>query len=275
MILCPHCGAENADNSEFCSLCLARFNAAGTSATVQQQPQPQHYASPGDYRALAQEVAHNPQAGYGGVDSQQGQPLPHHPAQQQQPYVAPGDYQALAREMAQSPQAGYRDSAYYQAAKDYPGAISGVRAPSYMRERSALDIAIKVFSYSIATYLVLFALRFTISLILLGAAFGGSEAGLTFGIVLLFISDALVLALGGYAISAKAMHAGKGWMYGVACAAVVIFVWQPLVSVILTFLMTGDVYIPIFTLAGILFSLFLELPMGALGGWIAEKRLMG
>lgn len=238
MVICPHCGAENADGSSFCSLCLARFGASGgVSGTAPQYQTPQ-------------------------------QPQP-------QPYVSPGDYRALAREMAQNPQAGYRDSAYYQAAMQHPGAVSSMKAPSYMRQRSPLHIAIMLLSYSLATYAILFALRFFISLALLGAAFGGSEAGFSFGIILLFISDALVLALGSYAISAKEMHAGKGWLYGVGCAACVIFVWQPLVSMILAFLMTGEIYIPLFTLVGVMVSLFLYLPLGALGGWIAEKRLMG
>jgi hypothetical protein len=69
MMNCPHCGAENADGSQFCTLCLARFGAQGTppgapaqDATVQappvaQQPSAQPYVSPGDYRAYAQEVA--------------------------------------------------------------------------------------------------------------------------------------------------------------------------------------------------------------------------
>jgi hypothetical protein len=194
----------------------------------------------------------------------------------QQPYVSPGDYRALTQEMAQrDPQSAYRDTAYYQAAMQHPGAISSVRAPAYMRQRSKLDIVIMLLGYSFLTYCILFLCRLAISMVLLGAAFGGSEAGFTFGIALLFISDAVVLALGGYFVSAKAMHAGKGWLYGAGCAACTIFVWQLVVSIAFTFLMTGDVYVPLFTLAGILFTLFLELPMGALGGWLAEKRYMG
>ena len=91
----------------------------------------------------------------------------------------------------------------------------------------------------------------------------------------MYIADALVLAMCGYAVAAKAMHAGKGWLYGAGCAACVVLIWQPLISLIIVFLITGEAYIPIFDLAGIMFTLFLEIPMGALGGWIAEKRLMG
>lgn len=269
MIVCPHCGAENADNSEFCSLCLARFNAGGAAHSAQQQPQQQPYVSPGDYRALTREME---QQGHQYGNSGAAQP----PQQQPQPYVSPGDYRALAQEMAQqNPQAGYRDSAYYGAAMSNPGAVSAIQAPAYMGRRSTLDIVILLAGYSFVTFILLITVQLFISMWLLGAAFGGSEAGFTFGIALIYIADALLLILGGYAISAKAMHAGKGWLYGAACTALVIFVWQPLAFMILALLMTGEVFVPIFTLAGVLVSLFLYLPLGALGGWIAEKRLMG
>ena len=252
MKICPHCGAENAESSAFCSLCLARFDAAGGSA-MNAPSQPPAY-----------------------TEATAPQPSLYQPVQPPvQPYVSPGDYRALAQEMAQqSPQAAYRDSAYYGAAMQYPGAISSVKAPAYMRQRSSLDVIIMLLSYSFLTYILLFVCRFILSIFLLGAAFGGSEAGLNIGIALIFVSDALLLALGGYIISAKAMHAGKGWLYGLGCVACVVFVWQPLVALIMTLLMTGEVYIPLFTLVGVLFTLFLELPMGALGGWIAEKRYM-
>jgi hypothetical protein len=156
----------------------------------------------------------------------------------------------------------------------HPGAVSSVQAPT-LAPRSNLDIIIMLLSYSLITFMVLFLCRLLVGVFLLGAAFGGSEAGFSIGIAILFITDALVLAVGGYMISAKAMQGGRGWLFGVGCAACVVFLWQPLASIALTLLLTGEVYLPLFTLAGILFTLFLELPMGALGGWLAEKRLMG
>jgi hypothetical protein len=286
VIICPHCGAENADKSAYCSLCLARFGSSeGVSDAIPRQDypppqqaaqQPQPYVSPGDYRALAQETAEqNTPGGYGDTSPQQQYPDPQQAAQQPQPYVSPGDYRALAQEMAQQPQAGYRDTAYYQAAMQHPDAISRVKAPLYMRQRSMLDIAIMVLVYSLATFSIIFVLGIVISMWQFGAAFGGSEDGFSFGIMLMYILEALVIALGGYAISAKAMHAGKGWLYGAGCAACTLFVWQPAVFMVIIFLMTGEVYVPLFSLIGILFAVFLFLPMGALGGWFAEKRYVG
>jgi len=157
----------------------------------------------------------------------------------------------------------------------HPGAVSSMRLPDLVPQKRGLDIAIMLLSYSFLTFIVLFLCRYLLSIFLLGAAFGGSEAGFSVGVAMLFIADALVLALGGYLISGKAMHRGRGWIYGAGCAACTVFIWQPLTSLILVLVLTGEVFIPLFTLAGLLFTLFLELPMGALGGWIAEKRYMG
>jgi hypothetical protein len=242
--VCPHCGAENAETSEFCSLCLASF-------------------------AMRSDVGGGTaQGGSQGTYPDPGQ-------QPAQPYVSPGDYRALAQEMSQ-PQARppSQGSAYYGAAMQHPEAIPSMRLPALAPRISTTDIAIMLLSFSLVTYIVLFSARFLLSIFLLGAAFGGSDAGFTIGIALLFIADALILAVGGYAISSRAMQRGRGWLFGAGCAACVVLIWQPLASLVFSLILSGDVYIPLFTLVGILFTVFLELPMGALGGWIAEKRLM-
>jgi hypothetical protein len=239
--VCPHCGAENADGSEFCSLCLAAFNSGGG---VAQGGDPSSYPNAGQ--------------------------------QPTQPYVSPGDYRALAQEIYQQPsRPNSPGSSYYGAAMEHPETVSSMRLPALSPRMSNLDMAIMLLSYSLVTYIVLFSSRLLLSIFLLGAAFGGSEAGFSIGVALLFISDALILAIGGYAISARAMQRGRGWLFGAGCTACVVFFWQPLASLILTLIVSGEVYIPLFTIAGILVTVFLELPMGALGGWIAEKRLMG
>jgi len=84
-----------------------------------------------------------------------------------------------------------------------------------------------------------------------------------------------VLALGGVFRSANAVQRNRVWLIGLGCAACLVFVWQPLTAMILVLLLTGEAYVPLFNLVGILFTLFLELPMGALGGWLAEKKYLG
>ena len=256
MIICPHCGAENPDTSAFCSLCLARFTTDSGQAVPPgaQKPPPRHIPSP-------------PAAQYT-------------PAQAGPRYVSPGDYAALRREMSQGWNAAqnaqsYRDSAYYQAAMQHPGSMTAVKAPPWAGKRSITSIVLLVLSYSFLMYLLNFTVNFLISLFILGAAFGGSEAGFSLGVGVLYAADALILVLSGFLISAKAMDRGKGWMYGVACVAAIVFVWEPLIAFIASLFMTGRVFVPIFNLAGILIALFLYLPLGALGGWLAEKRYMG
>lgn len=249
MMDCPHCGAENADGSEFCTLCLAVFKPRDPSAAATVQ----------------------------GVDMQAHPGNPQPPGQT---YVSPGDYRAYAQEMAQqppqySPQSSHQASAYSDAAMQRPGAVSSMRLPAEGAHKDKLNIALMLLSYSLLTFFALFASRFLVGIILMGAAFGGSEAGFSIGMAVLFISDALILAAAGYLISSKVRHGGWGWLYGAGCAACTIFIWQPLASLVLMLLLTGEVYVPLFTLIGILFALFLELPMGALGGWLAEKRNYG
>jgi hypothetical protein len=249
MVSCPHCGAENADGSEFCTLCLALFKPRDLSASATLQ--------------VADAPAH-----------------PDNPQRSGQTYISPGDYRAYAQEVAQqppqySPQSTYQASAYGGAVMQRPGAVSSMGLPVVGAHKDKLNIALMLLSYSLLTFFALFMSRFLVGIILMGAAFGDSDAGFSIGMAILFISDALILAVAGYLISAKAGHRGWGWLYGAGCAACTIFIWQPLASLVLMLLLTGEVFIPLFTLVGILFTLFLELPMGALGGWLAEKRNYG
>ena len=238
MVICPQCGAENPDGSTFCSLCLARFGAVS-----------------GDAReAAARETA-----------------PPHPPAGE---YVSPGDYRALTQEMGQGAR-GYQGDAFRGAAMSHPGAVAGVAMPSWARKRTGTDIVLLVLKYSISAYLLLFMVNFLIGLFIFGAAFGGSESGFNFGVGMLYLADAVILILSGYWTSRQAMHAGKGWLYGLSCVAAVVFFWEPLISLIIVLLISGEFFVPVFNLAGILIALFLYLPLGALGGWMAEKRYMG
>ncbi len=238
MLLCPYCGAENPDGSAFCSLCLSRFVAS--------TPPPS-----GEAMAPRQ--------------------MPEAPQQSQ--YVSPGDYRALAQEMARQPQT--HGAAYRVAAISHPGAIASAPAPSWARKRGRSDVVLLVLKYSLLAYILLFAVNFIIGLFIFGAAFGGSESGFNFGIGMLYLADAAVLVLTGYYASMKAMHAGKGWAYGAACVAAVVFFWEPLISLAIVFFISGKFFVPIFNLVGILVTVFLYLPLGALGGWVAEKRYMG
>ncbi len=243
---CPQCGADNPDGSAFCSLCLSRFSTTPTMAPPASSADPRYAAGP-----------------------------PLNPPPQQ--YVSPGDYHSLAREMYsnQAMASPGPHSAYYQAAMSNPGAIGAANPPRIGQKMSAGHIVILVLGRSFLTYLLLFGVNLLIALFLLGAAVGGSQAGFNLGIGMIYAATALILVLSGYWISSIARDPGKGWMYGLACVAAVVFFWEPAIAVLLALFIKGRVFVPIFNIVGVMIAIFLYLPLGALGGWIAEKRYYG
>ena len=239
---CPHCGADNPENSSFCSLCLGRFSSASQNETAPADTTPA---------------------------------MPIAPPQQQ--YVSPGDYHSLAQEIYSNPAlaASGKNSAYHQAAMSHPGSMGGVNAPRIGAKMSAGHIVILVLGRSFLAFLLLFGVNFLIALFLLGAAFGGSTSGISLGVGMIYAATALVLVLSGYWIASIARDPGKGWLYGIACVAMVTFFWQPAVALLFALFITGRIFVPIFNVLGIMISVFLYLPLGALGGWIADKRYFG
>lgn len=278
MLICPHCGAENPDYSSFCSLCLARFTRVGeadnsipTSAAHDQQQAPaQNSFSQGDNVA------------YTGVQGQAYETL-NTPAVNQQPapepYVSPGDFHALQREMRQPGNPDpYRNSAYYQAAMQNPGSIHAAPAPVWMKKRSASDIALLVLKHSLIMFFVLIGSQFLVGILATAIAGGsimqGSLSGVWIAYALMVITELTVIFWAGYRIATEAMERNKGWMYGAACVAVMIFVWQAIFSLILK-LIGLEVILSIFNPVLIMLAVFLYIPLGALGGWVAERRYMG
>ena len=261
MLKCPHCGAESADSSTFCSLCLAGFDAGGAP------PRPAAPSAAGPGTAAAAPPQQQAPA----------YPPPQQPPQQQEPgYAAPSDYHALSKEMESQPNPypGYRDSAFYNAAMGNPNAISAVGLPQGYARRSTGDILILVLKYSIIMYFLIGAANIILALIAVGAALGAGMTGFSVGLAVLILGDALMVTIAGYWISARAGERGKGWIYGLACVAAIIFFWQPLFG-LFAYLIFSGMYVPVFNLYGVFAAIFLYLPLGALGGWIAEKRYMG
>jgi hypothetical protein len=252
---CPHCGAENADSSEFCSLCLARFNA-GSDARMSNAAQP--LSPERDGFEMNDAVASQPRS---------------------EQYVSPGDYHALAREMQEtsytaSPEGSYRETAFYQAAMQHPGSISSVQVPRGS-ERSATNIVLLVLKHSLLMYFVLLAVNFFLAFAIAGMIESGGITGFNIGTAILYIVEMFLLIWAGYRISAEAMEAGNGWLYGMACVGAIVFFWQPLIAFLIGLIITGKAFAPIFNIYGLMIAVFLYIPMGALGGWIAEKRFMG
>ncbi|MFW6113668.1 MAG: hypothetical protein ACOC78_01945 [Actinomycetota bacterium] len=190
-------------------------------------------------------------------------------------YVSLPDNHALREGGRRGNQASHRETAYYQAAMHNPASVQVAYAPSWMRKRSVTDIIILVLKHSFLMLMVMMGVSFLISIIIVGAAFGGSVSGVSVGYFMLIGAETLVLVWAGYRISAEAMERGKGWMYGAGCVAAIVFFWQPLLVFVLSLFFSSTVVVPVFDLVGIMVAVFLYLPMGALGGWIAERRYIG
>ncbi|MDY6794274.1 MAG: hypothetical protein SWK76_03175 [Actinomycetota bacterium] len=203
--------------------------------------------------------------------------------EQQQPdygYVSPADYNALRDESCQQgAPSSYRETSYYQAAMQHPDAMRTVAAPAWMRKREATDIIILVLKNSLIMFFVLIVLNLFVGLLAAAIAdrslMSGSEAGLWIGTFLMMGTELAVIICAGYRTSEEAMERGRGWMYGAACVAAIFFIWQMLLQLILTLAFNIYFTLNIFSPMVLLVGVFLYVPMGAFGGWLAERRYMG
>jgi len=64
-------------------------------------------------------------------------------------------------------------------------------------------------------------------------------------------------------------------MYGAACVALIELLWLPLFIFLLIFVLSGEPVFPMIDVVGLFLIIFLYIPLGALGGWFAERRYMG
>lgn len=234
---CPYCGAENPDTASFCSLCLAGL---------------------GPSRA---ETAAGPSGT--GVSAEAPGSRPPEPA-----YVSPADFHAAAEEWKNREHeraVGIRAGSTRALARDIPAARTGKRPWAKM-----ISAALK---NSLLALLVLVAVSSLISVFVVRSLLSGSETALGIGLGLQFAAEAFILVWGGYRAAAEAAGRGEGWLYGALCVAALVFFWQPLIAFVLDLLVTGRALLPqTFSLVGIMVVVFLFLPLGALGGWLAERR---
>lgn len=239
---CPYCGAENPDGSAFCSLCLGILGKGTASG-------PYTTATSGRV-----EAARTAGEGLGSGT-----------------YVSPGDFRSVAREGAEE-RGGPLENTVPPRRIAAPKSI-GTRTA---RRRGGTEAALLVLKHSLIVFFILLLVSFLLSFLILGAIYEGGTSGLSIGLGISYALEAILLIWGGYRIAAEAMERGRSWMYGMACVAGVIFFWQPLFALVLRLLITGRMVLPqTFSPLGALMAVFLFLPLGALGGWIAEKRYLG
>jgi zinc-ribbon domain len=230
---CPHCGAENADRSSFCSLCLGRFSLpdrpgamkAGQSPQMQAPP-PQQYVSPGDYRSLANDMYRNPTPTYAPINN----------------YVFPGTPLAVPV------------------------------------ERTGGKAVLLLIKHSLLWFLVLLGFLIGVGGIISSLEHSGMGDNLTaWGLTRIILIGVMVLTFitAGYRIADEAREPKKGWIYGLACVSVITIVWLTLFLYLILLWLAHASYIWLTDLSNLLTIFFLYLPLGALGGWIADKRNFG
>jgi hypothetical protein len=254
---CPQCGAENPGGSTFCSLCLTRFPSEAGGSVSQSVAEP----------PISQQVVPPPQ------------PVQTTPISQPS-YVSPGDYHTLAREMYQSPYppmppGSSSSSPYFQAAVGYPGVGSAAPPLIQVSKRSTAGIIGLILKHSFLMFLLLFGVWTAIGSIFYSSNLTESQTSWGIARFLTIGLTILVLILAGYRVSMEAHEPGKGWIYGTVCVAMIMMVWLTLFFFLLVLAFTGETFILIFEPVLILMTIFLYLPMGALGGWIAERRYLG
>ncbi len=239
---CPYCGADNPEDAAFCSLCLVDLTKRPTPDTTPVPP-------PG-----GEEPNRTVGEGLGSGT-----------------YVSPADFRSVAGEIVKGA-GGFAE-------ETVPAHRTPIARADDMRaagRRKGAETVLLVLKHSLLVFLLFLIAGFILSFLILGAAYGGSFSGLSIGLGISYAVEALLLIWGGYRIAVEAMERGRSWMYGMACVAMVVFLWQPLFALLFGFLFTGRTVLPqTFSLLGILVAVLLFLPLGALGGWIAERRYMG
>ncbi len=260
MIICNHCGAENPDGATFCSLCLVRF----TPSVQDSRP----VSSEGYYLAPVQNQAEICPDTTGHASFAQDPTLCGTDAQIKGEYMSPGDYRALVdSKVSAFPGSDYKS-------RDY-GSSAMVRSHQVEDLKSGLFVTLLLsLLYSFVVLCVVFLSGFVVGPLIFIIAGGVSRASLESGITLAYflvvIYQMAILFFAGYFASRSAREKGKGWLYGALCVALFIFFWEPLVN----FFFSGSIITDTYSLRGMFVALVLMLPVGAFGGWVAERRYM-
>jgi len=168
----------------------------------------------------------------------------------------------------------FRDEGAFSGGR--PAAVAGARVvPRPGRgERNWSRMISAGLKYSLLSLLMLAGSSILVSFLVVGALIRGSESAFYVALGIQFALEAMILVWGDYRASAEAAVRGDGWLCGVICVGALVFFWQPLLAFLLSLLVTGRTLLPqTFSLVGILVAFCLFLPLGALGGWLAERRV--
>lgn len=248
---CPRCGAENPDNSQYCNLCLDCIgfeNPEYTSATQQDEGYMQQY--PSSFRE--------------GAETTGGAPVDYPPEVQQAPNAAPVDIGEYgARSGAAQPDPVVVDPEYI----DYSYAGGD---PYYVGERAfpwnkALwgCLCVALFAACLSMMLEL-----TFGFIGVSAALGGN---LTMAQIWTLMALLIPVAVCGFVPGYRMEE--YGWALGIITVGLWAFVMRPLYYAVFGWMMSSHFTFSMAVDKGSLLFIFgLFLPLGALMGWLGEKR---
>lgn len=189
------------------------------------------------------------------------------PPQAQAPQqVSPGEWNPLPP----GPPGSYIGAVYpSQAGPPLPNVPAALRKPD---KPDIMGLAVNAFCYSILMTLVVLGMSFVVGLLIVAVAGATAKSNLNAGLSLAFIMVLLwqvsVLFFGGYYASLKATERGWGWLYGLCCVFLFLFVWTPLINLVFS----NAVMVKTYTLQGVISALLMELPIGIAGGWVVDWR---
>ncbi len=257
MIVCNHCGAENPEGSAFCSLCLARFMPIVPDARPERTGKDPSVSALGQTTIYSDAVHPPAQRAYDGEA-----------AHARERYVSPSDYHSVLG----SPASKFHDGDY-QNGGYRPSPVTPVTQAEAVKNGILVTLLLSLL-YSFFVLCVVFLSGFLVGPLIFAIAGGVSRASLESGITLAYFLvvayQMAILFFAGYFASRSAKEKGRGWLYGALCVALYIFFWEPLVNLFFS----GSIITDTYSLRGIFVALVLMLPMGAFGGWVAERRYM-
>lgn len=259
-IKCPSCGAENSDTAEFCTLCLA---SVGFEAPPPAAEDTEGFLTryPSSFDAQVPDYRDEPWA---------DQPRPDAPPVDIGQYgVRTGHPHDGGLDQTSGPGPGYGGGDEVAPGEAWR---QGYRGAYPERERAyGFDWARTVYSCAgmagFAT-LVSVGLELALSFVGYGLAYQGRLTGAMLVILVSFLVPVAVAGFGaGYRLEEN------GWLVGLLSVAIWAFLFRPLYYALLSWMLTDRFsFSALFNAYSLAFILGLFLPLGALLGWLGQKR---
>ena len=245
---CPACGAENPDNSQYCNLCLECIGFENLEYTT---------SVPTDEGYLQQ----YPSSFEGGAQQAGGAPMTYPEAQPPSPSdpVSIGEYGQHSGAIQPDPYVTqgfgneiYQEPLYEEGERTFPWG-------------KALLMCLYV---SMAAASLSVMLELMMSFLALGAMMSGNlTAGQFWLLIALLIPVAVCGFYPGYRMEAY------GWALGLITVGIWAFIMRPLYYAILGWMFSERfTFTMVFDRVSLLFIFGLFLPLGALLGWLGQKR---